>query len=51
MIGLIYAYIPRGEFRGKKCVDIKSLINPVKRLSGLNPFLVVSNGFAVCSSN
>lgn len=33
----------------KTCVDIKSLIHLVKRLSGLNPFPVISNRFAVYS--
>lgn len=51
MIGLIYVYIFRGEFRGKKCVDIKLLINSVKRLLGFNFFFVVLNGFVVCLSN
>lgn len=44
-------YVPKGEFGGKKCVEINSLISPVKRLSKLNPFPVISSGFAVYSSN
>lgn len=44
-------YVPKGEFGGKKCVEIKSLISLVKRMSRLNPFPVISNGFAVYSSN
>lgn len=44
-------YVPKGEFGGKKYVEIKSLISPVKRLSKLNPFPVISSGFAVYSSN